>query len=62
LSTLSVFVQKIQPNQTLPQLPMSHGAVMSKSETQAGHQVTVLGEVPEKTLRLFLKSIRWKSQ
>lgn len=62
LSTLSVFVQKVQLNQSMPQAPMSHGAVMSKSETQGEHLVTVLGEVPEKTLGLFLKSIRWKSQ
>jgi sigma-E factor negative regulatory protein RseB len=62
LSTLSVFVQKIQPNHSMPQVPMSHGAVMSKSETQGQHLVTVLGEVPEKTLGLFLKSVRWKSQ
>jgi sigma-E factor negative regulatory protein RseB len=62
LSTLSVFIQKHQPNHSMPQVPMSHGAVMSKSETQGGHMVTVLGEVPEKTLVLFLKSVRWKSQ
>lgn len=62
LSTLSVFVQKIHPNHSMPQTHLSHGAVMSKSETQGGHLVTVLGEVPEKTLRLFLKSVRWKNQ
>lgn len=62
LSTLSVFIQKHQANQSMPQVPMSHGAVMSKSETQGAHMVTVLGEVPEKTLGLFLKSVRWKSQ
>jgi sigma-E factor negative regulatory protein RseB len=62
LSTLSVFVQKIQASHSMPQVPMSHGAVMSKSETQGQHLVTVLGEVPEKTLGLFLKSVRWKSQ
>lgn len=62
LSTLSVFVQKVQAGHSMPQVPMSHGAVMSKSETQGEHLVTVLGEVPEKTLGLFLKSIRWKSQ
>lgn len=62
LSTLSVFIQKHVPSQTMPQVPMSHGAVMSKSETQGQHMVTVLGEVPEKTLGLFLKSVRWKSQ
>lgn len=62
LSTLSVFIQKHQANHSMPQVPMSHGAVMSKSEIQGGHMVTVLGEVPEKTLGLFLKSVRWKSQ
>lgn len=62
LSTLSVFVQKIEASHSMPQVPMSHGAVMSKSETQGQHLVTVLGEVPEKTLGLFLKSVRWKSQ
>lgn len=62
LSTLSVFIQKTQTSQSMPQVPLSHGAVMSKSETQGDHLVTVLGEVPEKTLGLFLKSIRWKSQ
>lgn len=62
LSTLSVFIQKHVPSQSMPQVPMSHGAVMSKSETQGQHMVTVLGEVPEKTLGLFLKSVRWKSQ
>lgn len=62
LSTLSVFIQKHQANHSMPQVPMSHGAVMSKSETQGGHMVTVLGEVPEKTLVLFLKSVRWKSR
>lgn len=62
LSTLSVFIQKHQANHSMPQVPMQHGAVMSKSETQGGHMVTVLGEVPEKTLGLFLKSVRWKSQ
>ncbi|MFN7504747.1 MAG: MucB/RseB C-terminal domain-containing protein, partial [Limnobacter sp.] len=62
LSTLSVFVQKVQTSHSMPQVPMSHGAVMSKSETQGQHLVTVLGEVPEKTLGLFLKSVRWKSQ
>ncbi len=62
LSTLSVFIQKVQANHSMPQVPMSHGAVMSKSETQGQHLVTVLGEVPEKTLGLFLKSVRWKSQ
>ncbi|MCR2746913.1 MucB/RseB C-terminal domain-containing protein [Limnobacter parvus] len=62
LSTLSVFIQKHNAGQSMPQVPMSHGAVMSKSETQGQHLVTVLGEVPEKTLGLFLKSVRWKSQ
>lgn len=62
LSTLSVFIQKHHAGQSMPQVPMSHGAVMSKSETQGQHLVTVLGEVPEKTLGLFLKSVRWKSQ
>lgn len=62
LSTLSVFIQKNQAGQSMPQVPMSHGAVMSMSATQGKHMVTVLGEVPEKTLELFLKSVRWKSQ
>lgn len=62
LSTLSVFIQKHQAGQSMPQVPMSHGAVMSMSATQGKHMVTVLGEVPEKTLELFLKSVRWKSQ
>jgi sigma-E factor negative regulatory protein RseB len=62
LSTLSVFIQKHHGGQSMPLVPMSHGAVMSKSETQGQHLVTVLGEVPEKTLGLFLKSVRWKSQ
>lgn len=62
LSTLSVFIQKSQANHSMPQMPMSHGAVMSRSEVQGEHMVTVLGEVPEKTLGLFLKSVRWKSQ
>jgi len=62
LSTVSIFVQQQRPNQSMPQVPMSHGAVMSKSEAQGSHLVTVLGEVPEKTLNLFLKSVRWKSQ
>lgn len=62
LSTLSIFIQKQHANNSMPHVPMSHGAVMSMSETQGEHMVTVLGEVPEKTLALFLKSIRWKSQ
>ena len=62
LSTVSIFIQKYQSSHSMPQVPMSHGAVMSMSETQGKHMVTVLGEVPEKTLALFLKSIRWKSQ
>lgn len=62
LATLSVFIQKAQPGQTLPSVPMSHGAVMSKSEIQGSHLVTVLGEVPVVTLDTFLKSVKWKSQ
>ena len=62
LSTVSIFIQQQRPSQSMPQVPMSHGAVMSKSEAQGAHLVTVLGEVPEKTLDLFLKSVRWKSQ
>ena len=62
LSTLSVFIQRVQASHSMPQVPMSHGAVMSMSETQGEHLVTVLGEVPEKTLGLFLKSVRWKSR
>ncbi|WP_370261273.1 MucB/RseB C-terminal domain-containing protein, partial [Limnobacter sp.] len=62
LSTVSVFVQKAKDGQTMPQVPMSHGAVMSRSQMQGQHLVTVLGEVPSKTLDLFLQSVRWKSQ
>ncbi|HEX4842199.1 MAG TPA: MucB/RseB C-terminal domain-containing protein [Limnobacter sp.] len=62
LSTLSVFVQKTKEGQSMPQVPMSHGAVMSRSQVQGQHLVTVLGEVPDKTLDLFLQSVRWKSQ
>jgi len=62
LATLSVFIQKAQPGQTLPSVPMSHGAVMSKSEIQGSHLVTVLGEVPVVTLDTFLKAVKWKSQ
>lgn len=62
LSTVSIFIQKHQGSHSMPQVPMSHGAVMSRSETQGMYMVTVLGEVPEKTLGLFLKSVRWKSQ
>lgn len=62
LSTLSMFIQKVGDGHSMPQAPMSHGAVMSRSEVQGQHMVTVLGEVPEKTLNLFLKSVRWKSQ
>ncbi|HEX4878697.1 MAG TPA: MucB/RseB C-terminal domain-containing protein [Limnobacter sp.] len=62
LSTLSVFVQKTRDGQTMPQVPLSHGAVMSRSQVQGQHLVTVLGEVPDKTLDLFLQSVRWKSQ
>lgn len=62
LATLSVFIQKAQAGQTLPSVPMSHGAVMSKSEIQGTHLVTVLGEVPVVTLDTFLKSVKWKSQ
>lgn len=62
LATLSVFIQKAQTGQSLPSVPMSHGAVMSKSEIQGTHLVTVLGEVPVVTLDTFLKSVKWKSQ
>lgn len=62
MATLSVFIQKATSGQTMPQVPMSHGAVMSRTEVQGEHLVTVLGEVPEKTLSLFLKSVRWKTQ
>jgi sigma-E factor negative regulatory protein RseB len=62
LSTVSLFIQKHIASQSMQQVPISRGAVMSKSETQGQHMVTVLGEVPEKTLGLFLKSVRWKSQ
>lgn len=62
LSTLSVFIHKTQTNHSLPQMSMRHGAVMSKSENKGDYLITVLGEVPEKTLGLFLKSVRWKSQ
>lgn len=62
LATLSVFIQKAQPGQTLPSVPMSHGAVMSKSEIQGTHLVTVLGEVPVLTLDTFLKAVKWKTQ
>ncbi|MCQ8895930.1 MucB/RseB C-terminal domain-containing protein [Limnobacter humi] len=62
LSSVSVFIQKANDGHSMPQAPISHGAVMSRSEVQGQHLVTVLGEVPEKTLGLFLKSVRWKSQ
>jgi sigma-E factor negative regulatory protein RseB len=62
LSTVSVFIQEIQSGKSMPHGPMTHGAVMSKSSTQGKYMLTVLGEVPEKTLGLFLKSVRWKSQ
>ncbi|HEY1058736.1 MAG TPA: MucB/RseB C-terminal domain-containing protein [Limnobacter sp.] len=62
LSSVSVFIQKANDGHSMPQAPISHGAVMSRSEVQGQYLVTVLGEVPEKTLGLFLKSVRWKSQ
>ncbi|MFN4328096.1 MAG: MucB/RseB C-terminal domain-containing protein [Limnobacter sp.] len=62
LSSLSVFVQRAPDGQAAPTAPMSHGAVNSKSEVQSQHRVTVMGEVPEKTINLFMKSVRWKSQ
>jgi sigma-E factor negative regulatory protein RseB len=62
LSTLSVFVQKAKTSQTMPSMPIGHGAVMSKSEIQGNYMVTVLGEVPTATLDYFLKTIQWKSQ
>lgn len=62
LATLSVFIQKAQTGQNLPSSPMSHGALMSKSEIQGSHLVTVMGEVPLPALDALLKSVKWKSQ
>lgn len=61
LSSISVFVQEISPGTNMPSVPMSHGAVTSLSEVQAGHMVTVLGEVPELTIRKFLTLVNWKT-
>lgn len=62
LSTVSVFVRKKDEIQNNSTSLLGYGAMMSKSEVQGGHLVTVLGEVPEKTLNLFLKSVQWKTQ
>lgn len=62
LSTVSVFVQKTNPGQTTPNIPIGQGAIMSRSEIQGDYRVTVLGEVPLVTLDYFLKSIQWKLQ
>lgn len=62
LSTLSVFVQKAKAGQSMPSVPMAHGAVVSRSQTVKDHLVTALGEVPLATLNQVLKSVQWKSQ
>ena len=62
LSTVSVFINRQQSDFSMPKVPMSQGAVMSKSQVQGKYLVTVLGEVPEKTLEAFLSSVQWKSQ
>lgn len=61
LSSVSVFVQEIYPGTNMPSVPMSHGAVTSLSEVQGEHMVTVLGEVPELTIRQFLTLVNWKT-
>lgn len=61
LSSISVFVQEISPGTNMPSVPMSHGAVTSLSEVQGDHMVTVLGEVPEPTIRQFLTLVNWKT-
>lgn len=62
LSTLSVFVQKAKAGQSMPNVPMAHGAVVSRSQTVGNYLVTALGEVPLVTLNQVLKSVQWKSQ
>lgn len=62
LSTVSVFVKKREEANNNSKSALGYGAMMSKSELQGGYLVTVLGEVPENTLNLFLKSMQWKSQ
>lgn len=62
LSTVSVFVKKQDEAKNNSKAVLGYGAMMSKSELQGGYLVTVLGEVPENTLNLFLKSMQWKTQ
>jgi sigma-E factor negative regulatory protein RseB len=62
MSTVSVFVKKQDEAKHHSRAVFGHGAMMSKSELQGGYLVTILGEVPETTLNLFLKSMQWKTQ
>jgi sigma-E factor negative regulatory protein RseB len=62
LSTVSVFVKKSETEVDSQPLSLGYGAVMFKSMVQNGYVVTALGEVPERTLSLFLRSMQWKSR
>ncbi|MDX1668249.1 MAG: MucB/RseB C-terminal domain-containing protein [Limnobacter sp.] len=61
LSSVSVFVQKANPEARLPSVPMKHGAVTSLTQLQGDYMVTILGEVPEVTVREFLNLIQWQN-
>lgn len=58
LATVSVYVEKPDPNEENLQGISSMGAVNAYGARIAGHQITAVGEVPEATVEMIARSAR----
>jgi len=60
LSSLSVFVSPLNDNAPLGAVKINSGALNIVSQRKAGHVITVVGEVPEGTLKNIVNNLRKK--
>jgi len=60
LSSLSVFVSPLTDDTPIERIQINSGALNVVSQRKAGHVVTVVGEVPEITLKNIVKNLRKK--
>lgn len=60
LSSLSVFVSPLTDDVPLEAIKINSGALNVVSQRKAGHVVTVVGEVPELTLKNIVRNLRKK--
>lgn len=60
LSTLSIFIKPIGPGARANwEGPMRMGAVQTYHRTLAGHRITVMGEVPARTVQAFAEGMEY---